>query len=203
MNTRITLSSAVFALALGATPLLAQEQAAGSEPAQNAAPAVAQPRLAATHTDWQILCTTLAEGQPETCEMYQLLTDEQNSPMGEISLVALPLGAEFAAGATVTSPLETFLPSGLGFRIGDAEEMRVEQFRVCTAIGCFVRMGLSTDEVNALKAGSTATVMIAPYVAIDQTVEMTVSLSGFTAAYNDLQERLAAAVSAAQAAASE
>ena len=69
----------------------------------------------------------------------------------------LPLGAEFAAGATVTTPLETFLPTGLGFRIGTAENMRVEGFRVCTVVGCVVRMGLTAEEIDQMKAGSTAT----------------------------------------------
>lgn len=192
MTIRFALSAAVLGLTIGAAPAFAQEQAAPEQPQ------LGQPRLAATHTDWQVLCTQLAEDQPESCEMYQLLSDPSGAPMGEISLVALPLGAEFAAGATVSTPLETFLPTGLGFRIGDAEEMRVEPFRVCTSVGCFVRMGLSADEVNSLKAGSSATIMIAPYVAIDQTVEMTISLSGFTAAYNDLQDRLSAAAAAAR-----
>lgn len=199
MTLRITATTISLCSALFAVPALAQEQATEQAPAAAAqAQQPSQPVLVATHTDWQILCSQPQDGAQQNCEMYQLLTDENNNPMGEISILALPFGAEFAAGATVTTPLETFLPTGLGFVIGNAEEMRMEPFRVCTVVGCFVRMGLSSEEVNALKAGATATVAIAPYVAIDQAIQMTISLSGFTAAYDDLQNRLAEAAAAAR-----
>lgn len=154
--------------------------------------------LAATHGDWQVICTPLGEDQPEYCEGYQLLTDANDSPIAEMSFEVLPLGAEFAAGATVTTPLETFLPTGMGFRIGNAENMRLEPFRVCTVIGCVVRMGISFEEIDAMKAGSTATLTIAPFVAVDQPVDITLSLRGFTAMYDDLQTRLSLAAAAAR-----
>jgi invasion protein IalB len=194
MTHRLSLTASL-ALAALLTPLAASAQT--TEAPANAAPANA-PYQAASHGDWQILCTPLGEGQPEYCEGYQLLNDAQGSPIAEISLEALPLGAEFAAGATVTTPLETFLPTGLGFRVGEAEQMRLEPFRVCTVVGCIVRMGISFDEIDAMKAGSTATVTIAPFVAVDQPVDITISLTGFTAMFEDLQTRLSLAAAAAR-----
>ncbi|MBN8294453.1 invasion associated locus B family protein [Rhodobacter sp. NTK016B] len=187
----------VSALLVAAAPAFAQEEgaAAGAPAAQSQGQ---QPEVVATHADWQVVCAPEAEGQPRQCEMYQLLRDGGGSPIAEFSIAALPLGAEFAAGATITTPLETFLPTGLGFRIGDAEDMRVEGFRVCTVVGCVVRMGLSGEEVDQLKAGSNATVTIAPFIAIDQPIEINVSLSGFTAAYDELQTRFAEAAAAAR-----
>lgn len=177
-----------LALGLGATGLAAQTEA----------PAQQGPYVAETHSDWQIICNPQGEGQPEVCEMYQLLVDANDSPIAEISIAALPLGAEFAAGATVTTPLETFLPTGLGFRIGESETMRIEPFRVCTVVGCMVRMGLSQEEVTGMRAGTTATLTIAPFIAVDQPIDIAVSLSGFTAAYDDIQTRLALAAAAAR-----
>ena len=188
MTHRLSLTAGL-ALAALLTPLAAMAQTAETPTG---------PYQAATHGDWQIVCNRMPEGQPEPCEGYQLLNDAQGSPIAEVSIEALPFGAEFAAGATVTTPLETFLPTGLGFRIGDAQDMRLEPFRVCTVIGCVVRMGLSFDEVDAMKAGSTATLTIAPFVAVDQPIDITLSLSGFTAMYEVLQTRLSLAAAAAR-----
>lgn len=190
--------TAGFALAGFLAPLTAAAQTPTEAPAEAGAEAGPAAYLAATHGDWQLICTPLGEGQPEYCEGYQLLADAAGSPIAEISLEVLPLGAEFAAGATVTTPLETFLPTGMGFRIGTTDDMRLEPFRVCTVIGCVVRMGLSFDEIDAMKAGSTATVTIAPFVAVDQPVEIAVSLRGFTALFDDLQTRLSLAAAAAR-----
>lgn len=198
--TRLSLAIAALTLGLAAAPLavaptLAQTTAEQAAQTPEQAPA---PYVAATHGDWEILCQRLDE-EIENCEMYQLLADETGQPTAEISIAALPFGSEFAAGATVTTPLETFLPTGLGFRIGEQETMRIEQFRVCTVIGCVVRMGLSGEEVDSLKSGSTATFVLAPFVAIDQPVELTMSLTGFTAAYDEVQTRFSTAAAAMRA----
>lgn len=202
MTLRSALLSGLFGAALLAAPALAQDTTT-AEPAApaTAAPEQGAPVVAATHRDWQVVCSPEVEGQPQQCEMYQLLTDQTNNPIAEISIAALPLGAEFAAGATVTTPLETFLPTGMGFYIGTEPadgQMRVEGFRVCTVVGCVVRMGLSVEEVDSMKSGSSATIMIAPFVAVDQPIRVNVSLAGFTAAYDDLQTRLSEAAAAAR-----
>ncbi|WP_417587639.1 invasion associated locus B family protein [Pararhodobacter oceanensis] len=190
MTFRSALPSAVFCLALSAMPALAQEAEADAE-AQ--APQPGQPYSVSTHNDWEVVCSIVDEAGTEACELYQLLLDESETPIAEISVSALPFGSEFAAGITATTPLETFLPTGMGWRIGNAEEMRIEPFRVCTVVGCVVRMGMTAEEVDAMKAGATATVTIAPFVAIDQPIEISVSLSGFTAGYEALQTRMSEA----------
>jgi len=200
MKFRTALALGLAGAALFTFPVGAQETGTAAPESSPAAPQVAEPVIAATHRDWQVICSPEVQGQPQQCEMYQLLVDSEQQPIAELSIAALPLGAEFAAGATVTTPLETFLPTGMGFRIGNEENMRIEGFRVCTVIGCLVRMGLSADEVTRLKAGASATIIIAPFVAIDQPVNINVSLAGFTAAYDDLQNRLAAAAAASRTA---
>jgi len=190
MNIRSAFIPTLVCASLLAFPALAQETA-GDDAAT--APQIGQPYVAAAFNDWEILCNIVDDAGNEACEMYQLLVDDSNSPIAEISMAALPFGSEFSAGATVTTPLETFLPTGMGWRIGDAEDMRIEGFRVCTVVGCIVRMGITADEVDAMKAGAEATITIAPFVAIDQPLNIRVSLSGFTAAYDDLQTRLSEA----------
>lgn len=175
--------------------ILALMALAGSATAQET-PALPEPFEAAVHNDWSIMCERTDAVEATNCEMYQLLRDASGSPIAEISVVALPFGAEFAAGATITTPLETFLPTGMGWHIGSAEDMRVEPFRVCTVVGCIVRMGLNVEDIDAMKAGAQATITIAPFVQIEQPIEIAVSLSGFTAAYDDLQTRLSEEVAA-------
>jgi len=195
MNLR-TLLCTTFLSALLSLPQMALAQETSTEttaetPAATT-PEPGEPYLVATHRDWEILCTRFEEGGDEMCEMYQLLLDEGETPIAEISIAALPAEAGAVAGATITTPLETFLPAGLGWSVGDAQEMRVEGFRMCAVIGCIARIGFSAEEVDAMKRGTHANITIAPFIAIDQPVDIRVSLLGFTAALDDLQARLPA-----------
>lgn len=186
-------ASSAFALALAlglATwPGLAPAQTAPAEAAETPAPG--EPYLVAEHRDWQVLCTRLEAEGPEICEMYQLLSEaDSGQPVAEISIAALAEGGEITAGATITTPLETFLPAGLGFRTSaDADEVRIEAFRVCTVVGCVVRMGLTPDEIATLQRGSEAFITIVPFLAVDQPIDIRISLLGFTAALREVRER--------------
>jgi invasion protein IalB len=178
-------------LALAATLALFPLAPALAQTAPVAAtPAPGQPYLVSEHRDWQVICTRLEAEGPEICEMYQLLNETGGQPIAEISIAALAETGDIVAGVTITTPLETFLPTGLGFRIGaEATDMRVEGFRVCTVIGCMVRMGLSADEVAQMQRGTEAFVTFAPFVAVDQPVDIRISLLGFTAALADVRAR--------------
>ncbi len=193
---------ASVAVAVSVAPSLqaAAQQAAGQQAASEALPNQAQnqgeqqtpgqPYLVAEHQDWQIICARLDDGSGEYCEMYQLLREPNGQPVAEISIAALAETGDIVAGATITTPLETFLPAGLGFRLSaESEQMRIEPFRVCTVVGCIVRMGLTAEEVRALERGSDAFITIVPFVAPDQPVDVAVSLRGFTAAMRDLRAR--------------
>jgi len=196
-NYRKALTSALFVASLAGAPALAQETT--TDAAET--PPLGTPFVVATHGDWEVMCNQINEAGILNCEMYQLLFDPNEQPIAEITIAALPFGSEFSGGATITTPLETFLPTGMGWSIGEAEDMRVEGFRVCTVVGCVVRMGLTPEEIDEMRAGANATILIAPFVAIDQPVPINVSLSGFTAAYEELQVRLSEAAAAAREAA--
>lgn len=185
-----------FLTALLSLPQIALAQETSTETAESAeAFAPGEPYLVATHRDWELLCTRFEEDGDEVCEIYQLLLDQNESPIAEISIAAIPPGSGIVAGATITTPLETFLPAGLGWSIGDAENMRVEGFRMCAVIGCIARIGFEQAEIDEMRRGTHANVTIVPFVAIDQPVDIRVSLLGFTAAFEDLQARLPAAPS--------
>jgi invasion protein IalB len=169
-----------------------QEQAPdiGTMPVSPADAPDGETYVAATHTDWQILCSRFGEDEPELCEMYQLL-EADDGPIAEISIRVLPAGSGFPAGATITTPLETFLPPGLAFRI-DAGQTRREPFFVCTVIGCIARLGMQEAEIAAMQRGTNAFLTIASIAAVEEPIEIPVSLMGFTAALEDLRGRMPA-----------
>ena len=112
------------------------------------------------HGDWEIRCLVAPEGQTDPCQLYQLLVDETGNPTAEFNLFVLPEGDDVTAGATVVTPLDTLLSAQMRMRVDDGQTLRFP-FSFCQPIGCFVRLGLSVD--------------------------LTLSLSGFTAGMDALE----------------
>ena len=164
-----------------------------------AAPEIGQTYTAETHGDWEIRCLRVPEGEAEPCQMYQLLTDGQGAAVAEFNLFDLPDEGQVVAGATIVTPLDTLLTGQLRIQIGTREPL-VYPFRFCQAVGCFVRVGLTEANLDDYRAGASATITIVPLQAPDQTVNLEASLSGFTAAFEDLEVRSAAARALVEAA---
>lgn len=197
--TSLALAFGISALALTA-PAHAQEAAAeGEAPAAEAAPAdganaenlsmgtpandgVGSTYSKAAFDAWEQRCVRTESGQ-DPCQLYQLLKDAQGTAVAEINMFPLPEGGEAVAGATFIAPLETLLTAGL--RIGiDGAEAKIYPFTFCARIGCVARIGFTAAEHDAFKKGAQAKVTIVPAVAPDETVELSVSLKGFTAGYD-------------------
>ena len=135
-----------------------------------------------THGDWQLKCFR-SEGQEDLCQMYQLLHEDAGNPVAEISLFKLPEGAQAVAGATIIVPLGTLLTQKLLISI-DGGTPRGYDYSFCSAVGCFARIGLSAGDVDAFKRGGAASMQIVPAQFPDQKVDIKLSLTGFTAAYD-------------------
>lgn len=136
--------------------------------------------------DWERKCITLPEGQgDDPCQMYQLLKDDKGNAVAEVSLGRLPDGGQAVAGATVVVPLETLLTQQLTISVDGAQGKRYP-FRFCAQPGCVANIGFTQAEVDGFKRGAAATVTIVPAAAPDQKVNLTMSLSGFTGAYDEL-----------------
>lgn len=184
---------------------------AGAEAAETETPAEAEAAAAdddapqpgsfyfkATHDDWQLRCVHTPDGN-DPCEMFQLLRDENDNPVAEATLIPLQ-GQQIAAGMTITAPLESDLASGVGLQI-DSGEARAYPFAVCAAVGCISRIGLQEGELSAMQRGSKGTVLVQPFgLGPDAQVALTLSLTGFTAAYNALSDYVAEAGTPAPAA---
>ena len=146
-------------------------------------PQVGETYTAETNGDWAVRCIKAEEGVEEPCQMYQLMSDSEGTPVAEISIFRLPEGGRAVAGATIVVPLETSLPQQLTMQVDNGTTRRYP-YAFCNTIGCYSRVGLVAEEVAAFRAGNAATLTIVPAMAPDQEVELTLSLSGFTASFD-------------------
>jgi invasion protein IalB len=133
--------------------------------------------------DWELRCLKTETPENDPCQMYQLLDDGQGAPVAEFSLFRLPGGGQAEAGATVIVPLETALPNQLSVQI-DGGPVRRYPYAFCNQVGCYARIGLRQEDVNAFKRGNEAIMTIIPALAPDQQVRLSLSLNGFTASYD-------------------
>ncbi len=148
-----------------------------------AAASVGKPYVKEVVGAWELRCLKTEE-EVDPCQMYQLLNDANKNPVAEISLFRLPNGGKAEAGATIIVPLETSLTQQLTISV-DGGKARRYPYAFCTEVGCYVRLGLTPDDVAAFKRGNQAIVTIVPALAPpDQKVELPISLEGFTAGYN-------------------
>lgn len=197
MSLQIALRTGLIA-GLAALPITAFAQAEAPA-AENGLPVgqevreVGQTYVAETHGDWEIRCIRAEEGQPEPCQLYQLLVDENGGPVAEFNIFDLPDEGQVVAGATIVTPLDTLLQPGIRMRV-DSGPWSEYPFAFCQPIGCFARLGLTESNVAALRAGGAATVALVPLPAPDQVVQVSASLIGFTAGFAALEERNTAAI---------
>lgn len=159
--------------------------------------------IAATFELWEQRCVKTDFGA-DPCQLYQLLKDKDGNSVAEISLFNMPAGSEgpAVAGASFVAPLETLLTDGLRLTI-DGGKMKAYPFTVCTQIGCVARIGFTAEEVTQLKKGAMANAVIVPFVAPEATVDLAVSLKGFTAGYDAMVAANVAADAALAARAAE
>lgn len=134
--------------------------------------------------DWQLKCFR-SEAEEDPCQMYQLLTEEAGNPVAEFSLFRLPEGSQAVAGATIVVPLGTLLTEELRISV-DGGPAKTYTYSFCSMVGCFARIGLTQDDIDAFKAGVEANLQLVPAQAPDQTLNIKASLSGFTAAFDNV-----------------
>lgn len=136
--------------------------------------------------DWELRCVRVEDGS-DPCQLFQLLQDEEGNSVAEISLFGLPAGGEAAAGATIITPLETLLTQQIAISV-DGGTVKRYPFTWCSAIGCVARVGFTNDEIDEFRRGAEAEMVIVPAAAPDQQVNLTISLMGFTAGFDAVNE---------------
>ena len=165
----------VAAGGLGSAPASAQESAA-SEP---------QLVVTETHADWEIVCV----GGEAPCAMRQFgMAGDQRA----LQMTVRRIEARQTEQGTVESvinvavPIMVDLTQGLRIQVDEAEPATAA-YRFCSREACEVRTPVPNALVDSFKRGAAATLSFV-YLASGQPqrVEVPVSLSGFTAAYEAL-----------------
>lgn len=186
MRSLPTIPSALLALALAATPALAQDDddlSLGENP--NTTPQVGQTYQKEEIGDWTLECVKTETGEDEPCQMTQLITEEDGNPIATAAFFRTPENSRAAAGANIVVPLETMLQAGLLMNV-DGNEDKQYPFSLCTQMGCVARVGFTQEELDTLKAGRAANIGIRAYAAPNQVVSMEMSLTGFTDAFEQV-----------------
>jgi len=135
------------------------------------------------YDDWQLRCFR-SEADEDPCQMFQLLSEEFGNPIAEFSIFRLDEGGPAIAGATIVVPLMTLLTSELKLSV-DGGIAKSYPYRFCSPAGCVAQIGLTAEDIDAMKRGATATLTLVPAQAPEQLVDIKSSLTGFTAAFDN------------------
>ena len=132
--------------------------------------------------DWNLKCIEPIDSI-ERCEANQIIFNQKQQPVAEISIFKLPKGQIAAAAATIIVPLETALNEGLVLEMQDLEPKKY-QFKFCNSIGCYSQIGLTNEELEALKSKGKASIFLKHLSSGDQQIVIPISLSGFTTTFS-------------------
>ena len=139
--------------------------------------------LAGNKGDWNVRCVTANPGEIDKCEIQQLLFLNQNSPIADISIFKLPEGERAVAAANVMVPLETLLTKKFRFAFSEGS-VKEFPYSFCNQNGCLVRMGLLEEDIEAMKKGSSSELSITHISSPEASINLSLSLNGFTAAFD-------------------
>ncbi|MCV6584114.1 MAG: invasion associated locus B family protein [Marinibacterium sp.] len=187
------------ALVLSAGTAFAQDQTTET-PAEDSAPAASTgfdlgepvdqgPRPGERYAkeqfgDWDMACIR-TDGVNDPCSLLQILGDSEGNAIAEISLFRIGGGGQAVAGATIVVPLETLLPAQLAISV-DGGAGRLYNYSFCNPVGCVAQIGLTQEDIDAFKRGREATLSIVAAARPDAPIQLTMSLTGFTAGYDQV-----------------
>jgi len=144
--------------------------------------------LTETYKSWIVRCVTptAIEGQAapaRICEMVQELNQQKSGQR----LLAMALQPTKAEGVTLTfiAPFGLLLSAGLKVAV-DGTAVAQGGFRTCLPRGCVSVINLENGTLDKFIAGDTATITMRD--TNGREISVTVSLSGFTAAWNRLKK---------------
>ena len=147
-------------------------------------PQKTEPYIKERFENWTLKCIKPLNSI-ERCEANQIIFNQKQQPVAEISIIKLPKGQVAAAAATIIVPLETILSEGLVLAIQELEPKKY-QFKFCNSLGCFSQIGLTDDEVEALKRKEKASIFLKHISSGDQQIVIPMSLDGFTKIFSNL-----------------
>ena len=149
-------------------------------------PQKTEPYIKERFENWSLKCIKTVNSI-ERCEANQIIFNQKQQPVAEISIIKLPKGQVAAAAATIIVPLETILSEGLVLAIQKLEPKKY-QFKFCNSLGCYSQIGLTDDEVEALKRKEKASIFLKHISSGDQQIVIPMSLDGFTKTFSNVTQ---------------
>ena len=143
-----------------------------------------EPYIKERFENWTLKCIKPVNSI-ERCEANQIIFNQKQQPVAEISIIKLPKDQVAVAAATIIVPLETILSEGLVLAIQELEPKRY-QFKFCNSLGCYSQIGLTDDEVEALKKKEKASIVLKHISSGDQQIVIPMSLNGFTKTFSNV-----------------
>lgn len=167
---RKTFAALLTGLSLTASPSVAQDQ---------------NSTVKATHGAWEVRCSAQ---NPEACGLLQVGKNKEGQPVLQVTVRKTPglKGPEdvpIDAFIEIVAPIGVLLPAGVAIQI-DGRDIGRGVFQVCNPQACLVSEPVQNDFIEQMKKGSNATMRIMN--ASGAAADITISLSGFTKAYNSL-----------------
>ena len=149
-------------------------------------PQKTEPYIKERFENWSLKCIKTVNSI-ERCEANQIIFNQKQQPVAEISIIKLPKGQVAAAAATIIVPLKTILSEGLVLAIQELEPKKY-QFKFCNSLGCYSQIGLTDDEVEALKRKEKASIFLKHISSGDQQIVIPMSLDGFTKTFSNVRQ---------------
>ena len=149
-------------------------------------PQKTEPYIKERFENWSLKCIKTVNSI-ERCEANQIIFNQKQQPVVDISIIKLPKGQVAAAAATIIVPLETILSEGLVLAIQELEPKKY-QFKFCNSLGCYSQIGLTDDEVEALKRKEKASIFLKHISSGDQQIVIPMSLDGFTKTFSNVTQ---------------
>ena len=162
-----------MAMAIAAAPAGAQQQA---QPTQ----------LKATHGAWEVRCV---QGNDQACYMGQIGNGGNGKPLVSVRIQKTPNlkgpnGQPIEAVIHIQAPLGVLLTAGVSLQI-DSGEPGLAPYKFCTPQNCVVEEPVSAELIGRMKKGSNASMSVISALSGEKG-QASLSLSGFTKAYNSL-----------------
>lgn len=176
---------AIICAALASTSAAAETVAPAPAPETPAATAPAVPdQLTEVYRSWTVGCRAAAGGT-RSCSMEQAIVDNA-SKQTLLRLVIVP-GANGASDATLIAPFGLELARGIVLDV-DGGESFTAPFKSCFQFGCVAPIALDGKRREAMRTGGEIRARMTPADDPSKTLDLKLSLAGFTNALKRLEE---------------
>ena len=144
---------------------------------------VVQPEVT-EFTDWTLVCVPDDDGA-KACNIRQIVLNAQGEQASFVEVFKVADNPNFSSGAIIVMPLGVSLEDGLELQVDSALPRRYG-FQYCAETGCFSRIGFTDNELHRMMRGAVMKMTVYSVFGGPTPVELQVSLSGFTDAFNSL-----------------